>query len=373
MSFAKEQEMYPIISEFLESKFRCKTVQDLIRFKILKGWKIDVAGIFKENGVSRLISVEAKNRIGPYAVLQAISQAEMYQKVATLVYIAFPEEKITEMKKRNESDLKQVISLCKSKGIGILSVDQKGCKIIEKPLESLHNIDIYFDLIDQLEERTIKDFEGFDERDFDYFTDQSNGRRGIVLKKIKYLLRSVKQHLLQTCSNFPNIDPRNLQVKIGSFRKSYCWCYVSQVSKPELPYEAHYTIDINNLGVGISLNMETDKSVKKFIQNSLNRRNDFLSLVKAIADEDEEYELKIWERIAPLWDWEDVVSFNIKHIDNSALEYVFSILKKQKHSVIRFVCPKYYRGNEILYNDKIISELVERIEQMDNLYGFVRI
>jgi hypothetical protein len=343
-----------------------------VSFNILKGWKIDVAGIFKEDGVSRLISVEAKNSIGPYAVLQALSQAEMYQKVATLVYVAFPEDKIAEMKKTNESDFKQVVSLCKSKGIGILSVDRKGCRIVEKPLESLHNIDMYFDLVDQIEEHTIRDFEGFDERDFDYFTDFSNGRREIVKKKIKYLLKSVKQQLLQRCPDFPNIDPRKLQVEIGNFQKGRCWCYVSEARKADLAYEAHYTIGIDSLGVDIVLNMETIKSVGKFLENSLKRKSEFLNLVKALANKDEEYELKIWERVAPLWYWKSVISFNINHIDNSGADQIFNILKNQKHSVVRFVCPKYYRGTALLHDKNIVNELVDRIKQMHDLYGFAR-
>lgn len=131
MSFSKEEEMYPIIRKFLESEFGCKAVEEKTRFTLLKGWRIDVAGIVKENGTPRIISVEAKNGIGPYTVLQGISQAEMYQKVATIVYLAFPEEKIYHFRKRNEKDWNRITNLCKSKGIGILSVKEKNCGILQ--------------------------------------------------------------------------------------------------------------------------------------------------------------------------------------------------------------------------------------------------
>lgn len=372
MSFSKEEEMYPIIRKFLESEFDCKAVEEKTRFTLLKGWRIDVAGIVKENGTPRIISVEAKNGIGPYTVLQGISQAEMYQKVATIVYLAFPEEKIYHFKKRNEKDWARITNLCKSKGIGILSVKENDCEIVEKALELPQNIDTYYDVIDQIEEQTIEEFEGFTNRDFDYFLEIEDGRRKIVKRKIEHFLGEVRDGLLKKCTDFPYIDPRKLKVEIGRFQKNSCWCFISQEKKRDLPYYAHYTVGIDGLGVDIVVNMETDKSVNNFIHNVQGRKDKFLILLRELTTIDSDYELKIWERIPPLWDWSNVSAFNTGHIDNEVLDQILKVLNTLKHSVVRLVCPKYFRGNKSLYTKVMVDEIIQRVGQMQEFYGFLR-
>lgn len=364
--------MYPIIRKFLESKFGCKAVEEKTRFNLLKGWKIDVAGIVKRNGTPRIISVEAKNGIGPYTVLQGISQAEMYQKVATIVYLAFPEEKIYHFRKRNEKDWDRITNLCKSKGIGILSVKENDCEIVEKALELPQNIDVYYDVIDQIEEQTIEEFEGFTNRDFDYFLEIEERRRKIVQIKIRHFLNEVRDGLLKRCPDFPHIDPRKLRVEIGRFQKSHCWCFISQEKKRDLPYYAHYTVGIDGLSIDIVVNMETDKSVNKFIQNVQGRKKKVLIMLKELAKIDKDYELKIWERIPPLWDWSDVSAFNIDYIDIEVIDQILKVLNTLKHSVVRLVCPKYSRGNENLYSKEMVDEIIQRVGEMQEFYGFVR-
>ena len=61
-----------------------------IKFNLLKGWTIDVVGIKTEDGRKEVVAVEVKNRVSPLSVMQALSQAEIYQKACTKVYIAFP-------------------------------------------------------------------------------------------------------------------------------------------------------------------------------------------------------------------------------------------------------------------------------------------
>jgi hypothetical protein len=56
----------------------------------LKGWTIDAAGIIKNNKSPKIVSVEAKLSIDAQTSLSAVPQAEMYQEVSTIFYLAFP-------------------------------------------------------------------------------------------------------------------------------------------------------------------------------------------------------------------------------------------------------------------------------------------
>ncbi len=56
----------------------------------MEGWTIDVAGIIKNNKSPKIVSVEAKLSIDAQAFLSAVSQADMYQEVSTIFYLAFP-------------------------------------------------------------------------------------------------------------------------------------------------------------------------------------------------------------------------------------------------------------------------------------------
>jgi hypothetical protein len=100
----REENLYPIVKKYLDTRFGCISVQDKVVFNLLKNWKIDVVGTVWTTSRADIIAVEVKRDIRPDTFLQAISQAEMYQKVSKRVYIAFPEAEIMESKKNFPDD-----------------------------------------------------------------------------------------------------------------------------------------------------------------------------------------------------------------------------------------------------------------------------
>jgi len=383
MSIRHEQDMYPIVGSFLKSKFGCVPVQNKIRFNLLKNWTIDVAGIVRKTENPEIVAVEVKRDLSPYSLLQAISQAEMYQKVCTRVYVAFPEEEINRFKKANARDWKKMRNLCEEKGIGVLSVGEGSSDEIQSALELPQNIDIYDDIIVQFEERIIAGFEGFDNKDFDYFLGIEVARKNVVHRKIASFLQDIKENLLKRCRELPSIDPRLLQVKLGGYYRGGCWCFISQEEKRVLSQFAHFTITIDSKGVELVVNMESDKSVDKFVRNSEERPQNLLDILHNL-DHEREYQLRIWERIPPpgrervphyMYLWRDIFSFSTKYIDKKTVNLLIETLKDframKKHSVVRLVCQSYTRSDAKLHSKELTFEIVDKVREMHDFYNFV--
>lgn len=100
-----EEILYPVVAEFLKRKGYDVKIDSPkgsgIKFDLLKGWTIDVVGIKPVGRRKEVVAVEVKNHVTPSSVLQALSQAQMYQNACTKVYIAFP---ITAWDKEENTD-----------------------------------------------------------------------------------------------------------------------------------------------------------------------------------------------------------------------------------------------------------------------------
>ncbi|MEM3616800.1 MAG: hypothetical protein QXZ02_06500 [Candidatus Bathyarchaeia archaeon] len=375
----KEQSLYPIVKKFLDSHFGCNSVQDKVVFNLLKNWKIDVVGAVKSDSEYAIIAVEVKPFIRPDTFLQAISQAEMYQKVSKRAYIAFPEKEILEYEKDYPEDWQKMLNIAKAKGIGVLSIGSKTCTIKEEATEFPQNPEVYKDIINQIEEYTLHTFTGFNHEDYDYFLGREKGRRNIVKRKIALFLKELKSKMLNNCGDFPSIDPKKLQVEIGNLQLNYCWCYISQEkTKRLLAQNAHFTIGINGRGISICVNMESDKAVSQFVKKAKSDQN---ALLKILQKLNEGCFLKIFERVPPpespkaphfRWEWIPVYEFYAPYIDKETLMVAIKRIESLQHGVVRLYCAEYTRDQEIIYSEDLIDEIFQLIKESQSFYSWVR-
>jgi len=125
-----EESLYPVVADYFKRQGYDVRVDSPkgsgIRFDLLKGWTIDVVAMKPRGERKDLVAVEVKNKVSPMSVLQALSQAEIYQNACTKVYIAFS---VSEWDKEENTDaVKEVKELCQSRGIGILKIRSLGLR-----------------------------------------------------------------------------------------------------------------------------------------------------------------------------------------------------------------------------------------------------
>jgi len=374
----KEVELYPIVKRFLNSRFGCVSVEDKVVFNLLKNWKIDVVGMVRENSEVGIIAVEVKRTIRPDTFLQAVSQAEMYQKVSKLAYIAFPESEILEYRRSFPEDWEKMINIAKAKGIGVLSIGAKNCTVVEEAIEFPQNLEVYKDIIYQIEEYTTDTFSSFTHEDFDYFLRKEEKRKNLVKRKIALFLRKLKSKILNNCADFPSIDPKKLHVEMGNFYPDGCWCYISQEPKSILSQHPHFTIGIDGQGISLCINMESDRAVARFLRKAKSDQNALLEILQNL---NEEYFLKIFERVPPpespkaphfMWDWIPVYVLYAPYIDKHALALVIRKLENLQHSVVRLYCANYNRDSEIIYSPQLIGEIFELLKESQTFYSWIR-
>jgi len=342
----------------------------------------DVAGIIERKDLNpEIVGVEAKNDLGPQTVLQAISQAEMYQKVCSRSYMALPSDEIDRLRKQAIEDWMQIVNLCKSKGIGILSVGDEDCNELEKPLgiDHIQINKIYEDMIEQFDRLLTTRFKGFDDKDHEYFLGHNDGRKFLVKRKIELLLQEVKSTMLARCTALPYIDPRKLQVEIGSFSGYHCWCYISQESRKSLPYHTHFTLNIDKSGLDLVLNMETKTPVIKFRDRISKEPNVF---IKAIDDLSEEVELMVWEQIPQKgkpyryqWIWWKICAFPKLYIDKKVVDFIIDKLNSLPYTIVRFgYSPQLYDWtNPEMNSEELVSGIFSIIEEFQEIYNFAHI
>jgi hypothetical protein len=382
MSFAEESEMYDRIARFLEHRFPgCETVVNKIRFDMLKGWKIDVAGIIHKES-KHIIAVEAKNDLSPENVLQGISQAEMYQKACNEALIALPADNIEDFKKNSRDDWERITDLCKLKGIGIISVAEQweDCRVLHEAMRVQRYNDLYDDILNQLEYETLKSFGGFEELDFDYFIGRADQRESLVKKKIELLVKEIKSEMLANPRDFPAVDPKKLVISLPStgFRKGGCWFFASEVEKKKLAYFPHFTFHVDNDGVSCALNLgESAKTTKTLIAKTKKDTQQFLEILRKLSKIDENYMLKIWEQIPekgkprrPQWSWHTICSFNAGYLDKDTFKVVLELLAKKKYPIIRILCPQVGRGDSTLYSREIVNICTTWVKELQDAYSF---
>jgi len=382
LGFSKEDKMYSVIADFIQRERRfvgCEAVVDKISFNLLKGWRIDVAGIIEKRN-KYIIAVEAKNEISPVSILQAISQGEMYQKTCNEVYIALPNDEIDDFRKNSRIEWERIIDLCRVKGIGIIRVGMRwqDCKILIEATRIPRYNDLYRDIANQLDFETLKTFSGFEERDFDYFIGKDDDRAVVLKKKVQLLVKEIKRHMLNKPRDFPAMDPRKLVVELPQrgFRKDICWFFVAEVEKEGLAYAPHFTFHVEEEGVSCMLSLQSIKTTNMFTEKLSTERDKFLTLLKELHAVSEDYKLKIWEQIPKKgrrsqMPWRSMCSFNVGYVDEDVVKLIIGELSRVRYPVVRILCPPLGRNDKRLYTSDIVTRCTEWIRELQNIYAFL--
>jgi len=356
-----ELTLYPIVAEFL--KRNDYTVRSDfprgagIKFDLLKGWIVDVVGIKNEDKRKEVVAVEVKKWINPSSVLQALSQAEIYQKACTKVYIAFPASEWE--KEENRDAVKEVMELCKARGIGVLKIMsasfREPCVEILPPISSLR-LDIYQGIIEQFNEKMDK-FEGFTMEDFQRTLEDDPRYGRVVRKKLRMLIRDLFNAL-------PSDLKRKL--KYRDVGKSGFWAYLSE--EPNKVQCAHFNLTIFGDEFRIGVIAEGKKPVAKLVKNIEHRRKEFLSVVKSIKGST----LGIWKRVPTRlprqFDFEDVCSFRSDHIDKLCVDFIINKIKLLRLAAIRL----YFSHDcyeDIIHSNEAVEELVNEIKLLEPFYS----
>jgi hypothetical protein len=142
----KEDELYDVVKEFLESKgyFPVKK-EPLIR---IRGYRPDITGLKGKE----VRCVEVKPDFDERSSIEAITQARVYQFGSTHVYVAFPKD--SWFNSQNEELRELTKKLCKENNLGIYLID-KDKKTLEEiqiaNFSTLLNLEDYDSTIEQLE------------------------------------------------------------------------------------------------------------------------------------------------------------------------------------------------------------------------------
>ncbi|MHA1294331.1 MAG: hypothetical protein ACTSQJ_16935 [Promethearchaeota archaeon] len=141
-----EKDYYPIIKTFLQHRgyFPVKITPNLK----VRDYYPDVTGLKRK----KVITVEVKNELNTKILINAITQASIYQLGSTHSYIAFPLDSWRDPKKKKLRKL--ALERCKNLKLGIYLVDyKKGDVLKELKAKFNDNIDLedYDQVIQQLE------------------------------------------------------------------------------------------------------------------------------------------------------------------------------------------------------------------------------
>ena len=382
LSFSREDRMYGIIADFLQHERRfsgCRTVVNKVYFNLLKGWRIDVAGLIEKKN-NYIIAVEAKKDISPESILQAISQGEMYQKTCNEVYIALPSDEIDNFKKENKTEWENIVDLCRVKGIGIIRVGTQwqDCRILNEAMRIPRYDNLYREIVNQLNFETLESFQGFEEHDFDYFIGIADEKAAVLKKKIQLLIEKIRHSMLSKPRDFPAIDPRKLvaELPLKGFRRDFCWFFVAEVGREKVAYVPHFTFHVDQEGVSCMLSLQTIRTTDKFVEKLRNQRDDFLDALKRLRDVSEEYKLKIWEQVPKKgrrsqMPWRSTYSFNVGYIDEDVVELILSKLASIRYPVVRVLCPPVKRDDSRLYTNEIAEKCTDWIKELQEIYKFL--
>lgn len=120
MSFSSENEMYPIIEKWLNTRERdpChQVVIDRYRFDTGKSFRADLVGVYLREENHRFVGIEAK--LNPPFSLQPLGQAQAMQTFCHEVYLALPYEIFHGLDERKKEIL---LSLLSNHRMGLLLV-----------------------------------------------------------------------------------------------------------------------------------------------------------------------------------------------------------------------------------------------------------
>jgi len=381
MSFKKEKDMYAILASYINEDNRFKdfyAVINKIKFKLLKGWKIDVAGYNINN--ENIIAIEAKKDIGPYSVMQAISQAEMYQKITNEAYVAFPESDIITLRRESIDEWNNILNICRNKGIGIISVNYDTCRIINEALRKLNHEDIYNDVKSQLEYETLNEFNGFKYEDFHFFNGYAEERKYLLREKIELYVESIKNYILTNPNDYQSFDSRKLVVELPSrgFSHTSCWFFIAEVERINISRVPHYNIKIDGESISCCVNLETLKTTNYFKNNVNENYSSFKRIINNLHKKSDEYNIKILEAIRmkgpyrSSWPWKHRYTINSGSIEYLSKDVFVKMLDQLKYPVIRFFAPSINANDEIINTYKVVNQICEYIRDLQTIYDFCK-
>jgi len=359
MKLKREEDMYEIIGEYFEKE--CyetiidKPARSGIKFDLLKGWYVDVAGIKRDKNPQELIAVEAKNNLGAQSVVQAISQAEMYRSAFNKVYVAFPESDFDS--KENEKVKNEITELCDAKGIGILNVG-KVCKEILPATPSYLKIDIYHNVINQFEPG---EFEGFEKEDYARF--YSNDAY-LVWNKFTLFMEEMKDRL------------KSKEVILTHEPTWNGWFFsFSDVSAENKSYfkVPHFTVNWDD-GVLLQLIVREPSYLNALKKKVKNNQSDLYNLLKKLGKGDYSFKIKIEERTHLGGYRTDSTSeyvFYSKYISKDIYqEFVDFLLKKRKGKI--WLRSTYFVSldEEICHSKNLIDDLAGAVSDLMPLYQY---
>jgi hypothetical protein len=125
--FLEEEELYELVAAyFLEQGYMPVKVNSVAAVKDAR-YRPDVVGL---NGM-KVVGVEVEAYFDEYKILEATTQAKIYQRGCTHVYVAFPQKEYEKASKEDAETkkfdrLRSIVDrICEESGIGILLIDTK--------------------------------------------------------------------------------------------------------------------------------------------------------------------------------------------------------------------------------------------------------
>lgn len=361
MKFKKEEDMYDVIGKYFEQNDYLIIIDKPrgsgIKFDVLKGWRIDVAGFKKDNNTTEVIAVEVKNNLGAQSVLQAISQAEMYKRGCNKVYVAFPKDDFDS--KNNKDVVAEIYELCSTKGIGILKVG-KSCKEVVSAATSYPKIDTYTSIINQFQSDK---FQGFDVEDFarSYLDDADLVRYKFILLKEEMERRLKPKRLILT--HEPTLD-------------SWRFSFVDNSLKDKRYFDVpHFSIVWWDYGVMCELFLRSSTYLNALKVKVKNDDSQFYKILKQLKKSRYSYEIKIKERVH-LGGYETAESseyiLRSTYLDRDNYQaFIEFLLKKRNRKIWLKVERLFYLSEENCQSDKLLDDLEDVIDDLMDFYKYL--
>ena len=112
----------------------------------------------------------------------------------------------------------------------------------------------------------MDNFDGFIEKDFEYFTIENEDIKDIVRKRIELYILSIKKEMNNNPKEFPCIDQRKLNIELGGISTYNCWFFVAEVNKSQLSQNPHFTFHVGSEGVECMISLQSVRTINKAIK-----------------------------------------------------------------------------------------------------------
>jgi hypothetical protein len=359
----KEIEMYDTIKRHFEQQ-NYRVVADKppdsgIYLKSLKGWRIDVVAVKKEQQ-PEVIAVEVKSNIGMNSVLDALSKAEMYRNVCTKAYVAFPREAL-EQDKLMEHQIRQE---CERRGIGILQVGAQCTEILGAHAPPLR-VEMQRELIDEIA-RKSRTFEGFEEQDFVRFCSRFRKDREITWRRFNLLGQAVETRLRR----------KSLFLAHQPTREKW-WFSFSRPSKARYYEVPHFSVVFWHDGQGIMTELIIRGRAYTALRASLESNPGlFRKNLSRLRNLPYECEAKVMSRTPvatrqkyktrPKWEF----MANNKHLDENVADRLADILQERGRNKWLWIGRLFHLREEHTRSGKLVDCVDEFVQGLAGFYDY---